>query len=93
MNKAELISAIAERTSATKKDTEVFVNAFVETVMETLKNGDSVQLVGFGTFETRKRAARTGRNPQTGEDIHIPATVTPTFSAGSRFKEIVKTNN
>ena len=89
MNKAELIAAMAAKTGETKKAAENSVNAFVEVVTETLKKGDKVQLVGFGTFETRERAAREGRNPRTKETINIPASTVPVFKAGKEFKERV----
>ena len=77
MNKAELIAAIAAKTGETKKSAEETVNAFVDVVTDALKKGDKVQLVGFGSFEVRKRAARKGRNPQTKEEIKIPASKAP----------------
>ena len=89
MNKAELIAAIAAKTGNTKKAAEEFVNAFVSTVTESLEKGDKVQLVGFGSFEVRKRAARKGRNPQTKEEIKIPASKAPVFKAGRAFKDAV----
>ena len=89
MNKAELIAAIAAKTGDTKKATEASVNAFVEVVTESLVKGDKVQLVGFGSFEVRKRAARKGRNPQTKEEIKIPASKAPVFKAGKALKEAV----
>ena len=89
MNKAELIAAIAAKTGDTKKTAEAAVNAFVEVVTEALKEGDKVQLVGFGSFEVRKRAARKGRNPQTKEEIKIPASKAPVFKAGKALKELV----
>ena len=89
MNKAELISAIAAETGATKKSVEEMVNSFVNVVTETLKSGDKVQLVGFGSFEVRKRAARKGRNPQTKEEIKIPASKAPVFKAGKALKDVV----
>ena len=89
MNKSELIAAIAAKTGATKKDAEASVNAFVDVVTETLTKGDKVQLVGFGSFEVRKRAARKGRNPQTKEEIKIPASKSPVFKAGKALKELV----
>ena len=89
MNKAELIAAIAAKTGDTKKTAEASVNAFVETVTEALKEGDKVQLVGFGSFEVRKRAARKGRNPQTKEEIKIPASKAPVFKAGKALKDLV----
>lgn len=89
MNKSELITAIAERTEMTKKDTEKFVNAFVETVTEALVDGDKVQLVGFGTFDTTQIAERNGRNPKTEESIIIPAHNRPKFKAGKALKDAV----
>ena len=89
MNKAELVAAIADKTGATKKATEEAVNAFVEVVTKTLSKGGKVQLVGFGSFEVRKRAARKGRNPQTQEEIKIPASKAPAFKAGKAFKDAV----
>ena len=89
MNKAELITSMAEKSQLTKKDAETALKAFVESVQEALENGEKVQLVGFGTFETRERAAREGRNPRTKEVISIPASVVPVFKAGKEFKEKV----
>ncbi len=89
MNKAELIAAIAAKTETTKKNAEEFVNSFVDVVTEALKKGDKVQLVGFGSFEVIKRAARKGRNPQTKEEIKIPASKAPKFKAGKALKDIV----
>ncbi|MBR1802496.1 MAG: HU family DNA-binding protein [Clostridia bacterium] len=89
MNKSELIAAIATKTGATKKDAEAALNAFVSTVTESLVKGDKVQLVGFGSFEVRKRAARKGRNPQTKEEIKIPASKAPVFKAGKALKDLV----
>ena len=89
MNKSELIAAIAAKTGSTKKDAEASLNAFVEAVTETLVKGDKVQLVGFGSFEVRKRAARKGRNPQTKEEIKIPASKAPVFKAGKALKDQV----
>ena len=89
MNKAELIAAIAAKTGDTKKSAEETVNAFVNVVTAALKKGEKVQLVGFGSFEVRKRAARKGRNPQTKEEIKIPASKTPVFKAGKALKETV----
>ena len=91
MNKAELITKMAEKSQLTKKDAETALKAFVESVQEALENGEKVQLVGFGTFETRERAAREGRNPRTKEVISIPASVVQVFKAGKEFKE--KVNN
>ena len=89
MNKSELIASIAEKGSLTKKDAEIALKAFIESVEETLEKGDKVQLVGFGTFETRERAAREGRNPRTKETIKIAASTVPVFKAGKEFKEKV----
>ena len=89
MNKSELIAAIATKTGETKKDAEATLNAFVNVVSETLAKGDKVQLVGFGSFEVRKRAARKGRNPQTKEEIKIPASKSPVFKAGKALKDLV----
>ena len=89
MNKSDLIAAIAAKTGDTKKSAEASVNAFVEVVTNALKKGDKVQLVGFGSFEVRKRAARKGRNPQTKEEIKIPASKAPVFKAGKALKDIV----
>jgi DNA-binding protein HU-beta len=89
MNKAELIAAIAAKTGDTKKVAESSVNAFVDVITETLQKGDKVQLVGFGSFEVRKRAARKGRNPQTKEEIKIPASKAPVFKAGKALKDLV----
>ncbi len=89
MNKAELVAAISAKTGDSKKATEEAVNAFVAVVSEALKGGDKVQLVGFGSFEVRKRAARKGRNPQTKEEIKIPASKAPVFKAGKALKDLV----
>ena len=89
MNKAELIAAIAAKTGDTKKAAEASVNAFVDVVTNALVEGDKVQLVGFGSFEVRKRAARKGRNPQTKEEIKIPASKAPVFKAGKALKDLV----
>ena len=89
MNKAELIAAIAAKTGDTKKGAEASVNAFVDVVTEALTERDKVQLVGFGSFEVRKRAARKGRNPQTKEEIKIPASKAPVFKAGKALKDLV----
>ena len=90
MNKAELVAAVAAKTGATKKAAEESVNAFVEAVTESLKKGEKVQLVGFGTFETRERAARQGRNPRNPEEvIEIPASKAPVFKAGKGLKDII----
>mgnify|MGYP001622999124 FL=1 len=89
MNKAELIAAMAAKTGETKKAAEGAVNAFIEIITEELKKGEKVQLVGFGSFEVRKRAARKGRNPQTKEEIKIPASKAPVFKAGKALKDLV----
>lgn len=89
MNKADLIAAIAAKTGETKKSAEASVNAFVDVITESLVEGDKVQLVGFGSFEVRKRAARKGRNPQTKEEIKIPACTAPAFKAGKALKDKV----
>ena len=89
MNKADLIAAIAAKTGETKKSAEASVNAFVDVITESLVEGDKVQLVGFGSFEVRKRAARKGRNPQTKEEIKIPASKAPVFKAGKALKDLV----
>ncbi len=89
MNKSELIAAIAAKTGETKKDAEATLNAFIDVVTNALVKGDKVQLVGFGSFEVRKRAARKGRNPQTKEEIKIPASKAPVFKAGKALKELV----
>ena len=89
MNKSDLIAAIAAKTGETKKSAEASVNAFVEVVTKALTKGEKVQLVGFGSFEVRKRAARKGRNPQTKEEIKIPASKAPVFKAGKALKDVV----
>lgn len=89
MNKTELINSMAEKAQLTKKDAEAALKAFIESVEETLEKGEKVQLVGFGTFETRERAAREGNNPRTKEKIMIPASTVPAFKAGKEFKERV----
>ena len=90
MNKQELVSAMAEKSELTKKEAEAALNAFMESVEEALVSGDKIQLVGFGTFETRNRAARQGRNPKNPEQvIEIPASKAPAFKAGKKLKEAV----
>lgn len=89
MNKADLISIMAEKSGLTKKDSEKAVNSFVEAVTEALAKRDKVQLVGFGTFEVRERSARKGRNPQTGEEIDIPAASVPAFKPGKALKDSI----
>ena len=91
MNKTELIAEIAQKTGLTKKDAEQAVKALVETVTEQLKKGNKVQMVGLGTFEVSKRAAREGRNPQTGESMKIKASKAPKFKAGKALKDKVNT--
>ena len=90
MNKTELIATVAESADLTKEGTQKAVNAFIDTVTKTLSQGGSVTLVGFGTFSTTVRAARTGRNPHTGETINILETTLPKFKAGKALKERVK---
>lgn len=89
MNKNELISAVAEKTELSKKDSEKALNAVLETIANAMKHGDKVVLVGFGTFEVRERAERKGRNPSTKETITIPASKAPAFKAGKSLKEQV----
>ncbi|WP_161938363.1 HU family DNA-binding protein [Clostridium tepidiprofundi] len=89
MNKAELITRMSEKSNLKKKDVEVVLKAFIETVEEALEQKEKVQLIGFGTFETRERAERKGRNPRTKEEITIPASTVPVFKAGKEFKERV----
>lgn len=89
MNKTELVASIAQRSGLTKKDAEKGLNAFFESVQQALVEGDRVQLIGFGTFEVKERAARKGRNPQSGEEIDIPASKAPGFKAGKSLKEAV----
>lgn len=90
MNKAQLIDNIAQKSGFSKKDVESVLNTFLGEVTDALSNGDRVQLIGFGTFETRKRASRTGRNPQTGEEMIIPESIVPAFKAGNKLREAVK---
>lgn len=90
MNKNELIQKVAEKTGISKKETETIVNETLEQVISALNANEKVQFVGFGTFEVRERASRTGRNPQTGETITIPATRVPGFRAGNKLKDAVK---
>ena len=90
MNKQELIAVMAENAGLSKKDAEAALKAFMGAVEGALVKGDKVQLVGFGTFEVRERAARTGRNPQTKETITIPASKVPAFKAGKALKEAIK---
>ena len=89
MNKSELIAAMAAKTGETKKDAETALDAMIAAITASLKKGDKVQLVGFGSFEVKKRAARKGRNPQTKEEIKIPASKAPVFKAGKALKDVV----
>ena len=89
MNKTDLINSIASKSGLNKKNSEVALNAFIASVEDSLKTGDKVVLVGFGTFEVRKRAARKGRNPQTRQEITIPASNAPVFKAGKGLKDTV----
>lgn len=89
MNKTELVSSVAEKAGITKKDAEKAVNAVFDVIGEALAQGDRIQLVGFGTFEVRERAARTGRNPRTGDEIDIPATRIPVFKPGKSLRDVV----
>lgn len=89
MNKTELIAAIVDKSGVAKKDVEKALSAFVDTVAAELKKGEKIQLVGFGTFEVRERAARTGINPQTGAKIEIAASKNPVFKAGKALKDSV----
>ena len=89
MNKTELVAAISEKTELTKKDSEKALKALIDVVAEDLKKGEKVQLVGFGTFEVSERAARTGKNPQTGAEIKIAACKAPKFKAGKALKDAV----
>lgn len=90
MNKNELVAAMVQKSELTKKDCEAALEAFTATIESSLKAGESVQLVGFGTFEVRDRAARMGRNPQTKETVEIPAMKVPAFKAGKLLKEMVQ---
>ena len=89
MNKEELVQEVAKKAKVTQKEASEVLSTFVDVVEKTVSKGKKVTLVGFGTFEARKRAARTGRNPQTGKEIKIPAKTVPSFSAGKKFKELV----
>ena len=90
MNKADLVNAMAKEAEVSKKTAEVALNTFMHSVMKALKKGDTVVLTGFGTFSTMKRKARTGRNPQTGAEIKIPAKTAPKFKPGKALKDAVK---
>ena len=89
MNKSELINAVAEKAALSKKDSEAAVTAALDAITAALADGDEVRLVGFGTFEVKKREARIGRNPKTKEEIEIPASRVPTFKAGKALKDVV----
>lgn len=89
MNKSELVSAIAAKTELSKKDAEKALKAFIDVVTEELTEGGKIQLVGFGTYDVTERAARTGRNPQTGDEMKIPASKAPRFKAGKALKDAV----
>ena len=89
MNKTELIAAVAEKSGLSKKDADNAVNAMLDAVVETLSQGDKVQIVGFGTFEVRSRSERQGRDPRTNNPITIPASKSPAFKAGKAFKDAV----
>ena len=90
MNKTDLVNAVAEKSELSKKDAAKAVDAVLESIMDSLKVGEKVQLIGFGNFEVRDRAARKGRNPQTGAEIQVPASKVPAFKAGKALKDIVK---
>ena len=89
MNKSELVTSMAEKSGVSKKDAEKVLNSFIESVQEALVRGEKVQLVGFGSFEVRQRAERKGRNPQTKEEIIIPASTVPVFKVGKALKDAV----
>ncbi len=89
MNKEELVKEISKRTKLSQKQASEIISLTLDTIEKTVAKGKKVTLVGFGTFEARKRAARTGRNPQTGKEIKIPAKTVPAFSAGKKFRELV----
>ncbi|MGP1406767.1 HU family DNA-binding protein [Selenomonas sp.] len=89
MNKTELVANVAEKAGLTKKDAEKALGAVIESIEEALVEGDKIQLIGFGTFEVKDRAARTGRNPQTGKEIKIAASKNPVFKAGKALKDAV----
>jgi DNA-binding protein HU-beta len=89
MNKEELVQEVAKKTKVSQKQVDETLAAIVDTIVKTVAKGKKVTLIGFGTFEPRKRAARTGRNPQTGKELKIAAKTVPAFSAGKKFKELV----
>lgn len=90
MNKTDLVNAVSEKTEMSKKDSTAAVDAVFESITESLKSGDKVQLIGFGNFEVRERSARKGRNPQTGEEIDIKASKVPAFKPGKSLKDAIK---
>lgn len=90
MNKEQLVQEIAKIAKVSQKDAAGVLSTLIDTIQKTVKKGEKVTLVGFGTWESRKRAARIGRNPQTGKELKIPAKKVPAFSAGKKFKELVK---
>ncbi|MBQ9252360.1 MAG: HU family DNA-binding protein [Clostridia bacterium] len=89
MNKGELVAALAAKTELSKKDSETALNALIDVISDTIANGEKVQLIGFGTFETKDRPARTARNPRTGEEVKIAASKAPAFKAGKALKDKV----
>ncbi|EXX85040.1 DNA-binding protein [Paenibacillus darwinianus] len=90
MNKTDIVNNISAKSGLTKRDVEAVLNGFLGEVTEALQSGDKVQLIGFGTFETRSRSGRVGRNPQTGKTIEIPASKIPAFKAGNKLKDAIK---
>ena len=90
MNKAQLIEAVAKNAKVTKVDAEMVLNTAIDTIKKSVKKGEDVTLIGFGTFTKAKRKARTGRNPQTGKEIKIPAMIVPKFRPGREFKDVVR---
>lgn len=90
MNKSDLIAAVAAKTGETKKNAEASINALIDVIAESLKDGEKIQVVGFGSFEVRERAERKGRNPQTGKEMKIAAKKAPVFKAGKALKDAVK---
>jgi DNA-binding protein HU-beta len=93
MNKGELVDEIARKADVTKKQADAVLSAALDVIMDAVANGDKVTLVGFGSFESRERKAREGRNPKTGDKMEIPETTVPAFSAGKSFKELVAQRN
>ena len=89
MNKGELVAALAEKTELSKKDSEAALNGLIDVISETIAKGEKVQLIGFGTFESKNRPARTARNPRTGEEVKIAASKAPVFKAGKALKDKV----